>query len=385
MDAQLASMPVIDVDTHFTEPPDLWTSRAPQKLKDRAPRVVRDANGRDQWVVDDDLVFGPMGYCVIRKNAEKQYGTLCLDTFDELHPGASQARPRLALMDEHGLTFQILYPNILGFAGNNIMRLEDHELRNFCITTYNDACAELAAESDGRLYPMMLLPFWDIELAVKELARGHEELGLHGFVLTDGPETWGLPTLSQPYWDPLWSAAQERGLPCNFHIGGGGGGTPSAWNGVDMDDPACIATLSTQAFLGNQRCITNLIFSGLLDRFPSLDFVSVESGIGWIPFLLDLCEYQFDENGITSLELRPKQYFERQIYASYWFEGDAATPIAKLGEDNVMFETDFPHPTCLYPGVKQHVQDTLGGLDPRVQRKILYETAERVYNLKVSG
>ena len=152
-----------------------------------------------------------------------------------------------------------------------------------------------------------------------------------------------------------------------------------------MDDGACIATLSTQAFLGNQRCITNLIFSGLLDRFPSLDFVSVESGIGWIPFLLDLCEYQFDENGITSLELRPKQYFDRQIYASYWFEGDAATPIEKLGEDNVMFETDFPHPTCLYPGVKQHVQDTLGGLDPRIQRKVLYQTAERVYNLNVSG
>ena len=92
MDAQLASMPVIDVDTHFTEPPDLWTSRAPQKFKDKAPRVIRDADGRDQWIVDDDHVFGPMGYCVIRKNAQKQYGTLCLDTYDELHPGASQAR-----------------------------------------------------------------------------------------------------------------------------------------------------------------------------------------------------------------------------------------------------------------------------------------------------
>ncbi len=385
MDAQLASMPVIDVDTHFTEPPDLWTSRAPRKFKDKAPRVIRDTDGRDQWIVDDDLVFGPMGFCVIKKDAKKEYGTLCLDTFDELHPAASQAKPRLEMMDEHGLTFQILYPNILGFAGNHIMQLEDLELRNFCITAYNDGIAELAAEGDGRLYPMMLLPFWDIDLAVKELARGHEELGLHGFVLTDGPETWGLPTLSQPYWDPLWTAAQERGLPCNFHIGSGGGGGISAWNGVDVEDGACVATLSTQAFMGNLRCITNLVFSGLLDRFPSLDFVSVESGIGWIPFLLELCEYQFDENGVTSLKLRPKQYFARQIYASYWFESDAATPIEKLGEDNVMFETDFPHPTCLYPGVKQHVQDTLGGLDPRVQRKVLYETAERVYKLKVSG
>jgi len=344
MDAQLANMPVIDVDTHFTEPPDLWTARAPRKFKDKAPRGIRDAEGRDQWIVDDDLVFGPMGFCVIKQDAKKEYGTLCLDTFDELHPGA-----------------------------------------NFCITAYNDGIAEMAAEGDGRLYPMMLLPFWDIDLALKELTRCHEELGMHGFVMTDGPETWGLPTLSQPYWDPLWTAAQERGLPCNFHIGGGGGGSISAWNGIDLEDNACVATLSAQAFMSNLRSIANLVFSGLLDRFPSLDFVSVESGIGWIPFLLDLCEYQFDENGIKNLELRPKQYFERQIYASYWFETDAATAIEKLGEDNVMFETDFPHPTCLYPGVKQHVQDSLGGLDPLVQRKVLYETAERVYKLDVSG
>ena len=383
MDTQLASMPVIDVDTHFTEPPDLWTSRAPRKFKDKAPRVIRDAEGRDQWIVDDDIVFGPMGFCVIKRDAEKEYGTLCLDTFDELHPGASQAKPRLELMDEHGLTFQILYPNILGFAGNNIMQLENHALRNFCITAYNDGIAELAAEGDGRLYPMMLLPFWDIDLALKELTRCHEELGMHGFVMTDGPETWGLPTLSQPYWDPLWTAAQERGLPCNFHIGGGGGGSISAWNGIDLEDNACVATLSAQAFMSNLRSIANLVFSGLLDRFPSLDFVSVESGIGWIPFLLDLCEYQFDENGIKNLELRPKQYFERQIYASYWFEADAATAIEKLGEDNLLFEADFPHATCLYPGVQETIRAGLEGIEPRVQRKLLYENAAKVYQLPV--
>ena len=82
MDTQLASMPVIDVDTHFTEPPDLWTSRAPRKFKDKAPRVIRDAEGRDQWIVDDDIVFGPMGFCVIKRDAEKEAGEL-LSTLKE--------------------------------------------------------------------------------------------------------------------------------------------------------------------------------------------------------------------------------------------------------------------------------------------------------------
>jgi predicted TIM-barrel fold metal-dependent hydrolase len=392
MQTSLSGIPVIDVDTHYSEPPDLWTSRAPRKLVDRAPRVVRTPAGVDQWVVDGKHVFGPLGFCVIRKDASKKYGTLCLDTYEELHLGASQAKPRLTFMDEHGLSVQILYPNILGFAGNAIMRLEDLELRNFCVTAYNDGIAQLQAEGEGRLYPQFLLPFWDIDLTVRELVRCSEKLGLTGFVVSDAPETWGLPTLSEAYWDPLWAAAQERGLPVNFHIGGGGSGGVSIWGGVpkvqSSDSPgaflssgAKIATASVQAFMANIRCVTNLIFSGLLDRFPRLNFVSVESGVGWLPFHLDLCEYQFDESGVTSLELRPKEYFRRQIYASYWFEHDPRYTIEQLGPDNIMFETDFPHPTCLYPGIREHMQATLGSLDPSVQRKVLFENAQRVYHI----
>jgi predicted TIM-barrel fold metal-dependent hydrolase len=391
MQASLSGMPIIDVDTHYSEPPDLWTARAPRKLAGRAPRVVRTQDGMDHWVVDDKLMFGPLGFCVIRKDASKEYGTLCLDRYEELHPGASQAKPRLAVMDQHGLTLQILYPNILGFAGNAIMRIEDPELRNFCVTAYNDAIAQLQVEGEGRLFPQFLLPFWDIELSVRELERCSDRLGLKGFVLSDAPENWGLPTLSQKYWDPLWAAAQERALPVNFHIGGGGNGGVAIWGSAELDGKAApgsnlkngamIATASVQAFLGNIRCVTNLIFSGLLDRFPRLNFVSVESGVGWLPFHLDLCEYQYDESGVKGLKLRPKEYFRRQIYASYWFEHDPAYAIAQLGPDNIMFETDFPHPTCLYPGIQEHVRKTLGHLDASVQRKVLYETAQKVYKL----
>jgi predicted TIM-barrel fold metal-dependent hydrolase len=391
MQATLSGMPIIDVDTHYSEPPDLWTSRAPRKLLERAPRVTRSETGADQWVVDGKHVFGPLGFCVIRKDASKEYGTLCLDTYEELHEGASQAKPRLAMMDRHGLTVQILYPNILGFAGNAIMRIEDLELRNFCVTAYNDAIAQLQVEGEGRLFPQFLLPFWDIDLSVRELVRCSDRLGLKGFVLSDAPETWGLPTLSQHYWDPLWAAAQERGLPVNFHIGGGGTGGVAIWGspvpdakaspGSNLKSGAMIATASVQAFLGNIRCVTNLIFSGLLDRFPRLNFVSVESGVGWLPFHIDLCEYQFDESGVKGLELRPREYFHRQIYASYWFEHDPRYAIEQLGPDNIMFETDFPHPTCLYPGIQDHVKNTLGALGESVQRKVLFENAQRVYKI----
>ena len=322
--------------------------------------------------------MGQVGYCSIRPDGSKSQASIAFDSFDEVHPGAIDVAPRLDYMDEHGLSMQIVYPNILGFAGNLVMRIEDTEHREFCCRAYNDAAAEMQAESHKRLFPQAMLPFWDVPAAVSELERCHEELGLTGFVITDCTDDWGLPPLNDRHWDPLWNVAQERGLPVNFHIGGGAAPT-RLWGSYP---PArMFATLSTMSQMGNMVCVANLIFSGLLDRFPSLKFVSVESGIGWLPFMLESLEYQFDENGVTDLDLRPREYFQRQIYGSYWFEKDPSYAIKELGEDNLMFETDFPHATCLYPNVKGQMVRSLENLEPRVQRKLLYENAARVYQL----
>ena len=379
MDAALAAMPVVDIDSHFTEPPDLWTSRAPAKLRDQAPRVV-ELDGKQCWIAGPDVILAPPGLCVIRADGSKVYARVSLDSFEEMTPAATHVKDRLRQMDDLGLTLQIVYPNVLGFAGATVMGIEDVAVRNFCVTGYNDGIADLQAESGGRLFPQALLPFWDVDVAVAELVRCHDQLGLTGFTMPDKTESWGLPPLHDEHWDRLWATAQERGLPCNFHIGSGGIDANLSWSGMQLD--RWLAAMSTIVFMNNARCIVSLIFSGLLDRFPSLNFVSVESGVGYIPHLLECCEYQMNENLIDQggLKLRPKEYFRRQIYASYWFERDH-TPhaIQAVGEDNVMFETDFPHPTCLYPSVREQVQASLGGLPERTQRKVLYENAARIW------
>ncbi len=379
MEPALDALPIIDIDTHFTEPPDLWTARAPSALRDRAPRV-EDKDGVQRWIIDKDQMLSPPGFCVVKQDGEKIRGRFSLARFEEMSAAASEPQARLELMDELGLHTQILYPNILGFAGNSLMRLGDEKLRNFCISGYNDGIADFQAAGEGRLYPQCLLPFWDIDLAVKELLRC-KELGLVGFTMTDAPESWKLPYLHEPHWDPLWSTAQELGMPVNFHIGSGGFGSP-AWRG--LEGQRSLAAMSVMLFMANVRCLTNLIFSGLLDRYPELNFVSVESGIGWIPFMLEACEYQVDENFERGKgpKLRPTEYFHRQIFASFWFEKHTVErTIELLGDNNVMFETDFPHPTCLYPNVREHVEASLAGLSEKAQRKVLYENAARVYQL----
>ncbi|MBW2270981.1 MAG: amidohydrolase [Deltaproteobacteria bacterium] len=384
--AATASMPIIDIDSHFTEPPDLWTSRAPARFKETAPRLVDDpeTEGGQHWIVGDDVQLSPPGLCVIRPDNSKAYGIFTLTNMDEMTPAAVDVEARLRTLDEQGIAMQVVYPNVLGFAGATIMKIEDPELRLFCTTAYNDAAGELQQAGRGRLFSQALLPFWDIELAAKELERAHDKLGMTGFNMLDNPEEWGLPPLHDPYWDPIWSRAQERGMPCNFHIGSGGVDIGAVWPGVRPDH--YLAALASTFFLHNGRTICNLIFSGLLDRFPEQKFVSVESGIGWIPFMLQASEYQMDESMPHGggMQLRPTEYFRRQIYASFWFEKQStAHSILEVGEDNVMFQTDFPHPTCLYGNIREHVDEALADLPEKAQRKVLYENAARVYQLSL--
>jgi predicted TIM-barrel fold metal-dependent hydrolase len=384
MASPLSGIPIVDVDTHYNEPPDLWTSRAPARLRDRVPRLVRGDDGLQHWVIETGSMLMPQpGVCVIRSDGSKVFGDQSLKHLDEMHPGATDPAARLAFMDEHGIRMQILYPNLIGFAVTAFMKgVRDLGLRTFCVQAYNDHMAEVQVRGRGRLYPQAMIPIWDMDQAVAELCRVHDQLGMTGIIVPSGPETYGLPTISNPYFDPLWSAAQERGIPVNFHIGGGGANL-SPWD--TSDSSAAFAMISSLAISSNVRCVVNLIFSGLLDRFPRLNFVSVESGMNWIPFVLEMCEYQFDENGVKSLELRPTEYFRRQIFASYWFEKSPRHAIECLGDANLMFETDFPHPTCLYPSIREHVEASLGDLEPRVQRRILCENAARVYGLSLEG
>ena len=136
-------------------------------------------------------------------------------------------------------------------------------------------------------------------------------------------------------------------------------------------------------FTNNGRVMANLMMSGLLDRYPKLQFVSVESGLGWIPFLLEALEYEFSEvNTWVRLELKASEYFARNFYACFWFEQrNQSHVIRAVGVDNVMFETDFPHPTCLYPDPLEHAAKVLAGFDASSRSKIMGGNAARVYGI----
>ena len=148
-----------------------------------------------------------------------------------------------------------------------------------------------------------------------------------------------------------------------------------------------LAIGGTLLFIGNARVVTNVILAGIFDRYPKLKMVSVESGVGWIPFILEALDYEMAENAPRELDQMsklPSEYFKSNLYATFWFENNRnklPDLIESVGEDNILFETDFPHPTCLYPNPLASVVDKMATLSPEARRKIMGENARKLYRL----
>ena len=296
-----SNVKVIDVDTHLSEPEDLWTKRAPAKFKDRVPQIGT-VDGKVSWVINGNhpIGLGASASSVFHKDGRTSAGIEFVDWRNaDVIPASYDARARVALMDEAGIYAQIVYPNVMGFGGQNTASV-DPELRLISAQIYNDAMVELQEESGERLIPMATLPWWDVDAAVAEAKRAHAN-GLHGININSDPHKHRdvngkpLPDLGVEYWNPLWETCESLGLPINFHIGASEQsmdwiGT-AGWPSLSINHRSGLA--GSMMFLDNGRVIGNLIYTGLLDRFPKLKFVSVESGIGWVPFVMESLDYQF--------------------------------------------------------------------------------------------
>jgi predicted TIM-barrel fold metal-dependent hydrolase len=381
---------IVDADSHLSEPADTWTARLPAKWRDQAPKVVPNPRtGKLQWQIGDQLVasegaFSHAGW--------QEYYPSTPPSLSEADPACWDAKSRLQRMDEYGISQQILYPNLIGFH-YQAFRAYEPALRLACVQAYNDFQIEFCEADPQRLIPLMNLPFWDVDQSVMEMNRCRA-MGHKGINFGWQFDRIGLPKLRDPHWFPLLHSASELELPISFHIG---------FNSTVIEDAmkerspqssgADIVQQTALFFLGNANCIAELIMGGICERFPNLSFVSVESGFGFLPFFLQSLDWQFVNTAARAENPRwllPSEYFRRQIYSTIWFEKGVGRQI-DLYPDNVMFSSDFPHPTSLSPGpgstalsAQQTFEMNLGDLEPTVRDKVLQGTARRLYHLTVT-
>ena len=380
---------VIDADTHFTEPPDLWTSRAPAAYKDRVLHI-EERNGVPTWVVDGvELGFAKGGGVVDHDGGKIPFLDSADKGMDWVHPGAWDVNARLAVMDECGIHAQVLFPNAVGLGGHRLnTEVKDEALRLLCIEIYNDAMAQIQEESNRRFLPMPVMPAWDVDKCVKETERC-AGLGLRGINMTSDPQDLGSPDLANRDWDPFWEVCADLHMPVHFHIGSSNTAMDFYGNYFweSQDEYVKPAIGGAMLFLNSARVVINTVFAGIFDRFPALQMVAVESGVGWVPFILETMNYELLENApqhAAELSKLPSEYFRSNWHATFWFEehqGDVQGLLDKVGDDRVLFETDFPHPTCLYPSPLETVADKMRALRPETRRRVMGENAARLYRL----
>ena len=378
---------IIDADTHITEPADLWTSRVSSKWGDAVPHVRWDTEAEHEaWYVND-IKLGPA-------TGGAAYGwpehwPSMPPRLIDAHPASYDATERLKIMDASGIQAAVLYPNFGGFASTRFLKLEDPALMLECVQAYNDFVIDWIAPAPERFIPVAAMPFWDVEASAKEVARA-AGIGHRAILFSGAPHEHGMPYLADPVWNPIWTAAQDAGLSVSLHAGSGDLTEMLNPKRMELEGGAVTSARASVVGIGdNYRHVVDLLMSGILPRFPELQVVSVESGIGWIPYTLESLDYHFEKAEVRrnnpEFKMLPSEYFRTQMYASYWFERMAPRLLLdEIGVDRILFETDFPHPTCLGPEeVGEVVSDVLGDQTAAVRDAILWRNAAELYRVAV--
>ncbi len=197
--------------------------------------------------------------------------------------------------------------------------------------------------------------------------------------------------LADPHWEPLWHTAEDLGLSINFHVGSGGPG--DMFQGYkDNGQQANYAKDTVKLFMGNVNGVLEVIISGICHRHPNLNFVSVESGVGWVPYMLEAIDWQWLNSGVRQehpeMDLLPSEYFKRQVYACFWFEQQSAIDAMRALPDNLLYMTEFPHPRSMAPGPasvsqlpRDYIEDVFSQVPEETQHKVLHDNAARIYHL----
>jgi predicted TIM-barrel fold metal-dependent hydrolase len=385
VDPLFAGIKIVDCDTHFTEPADLWVANAPAGMKDKMPHVER-LDGVDKWVcMGRD--FGSMGGNVIGKDKNKLLGRLAYRNYDQIAPGSFDVKERLKDMDDMGIWGHVCFQNGGVTQAGSLVALNDEPLAVAITQIFNDACKDRMEASGGRINGMATLPYWDKKLLNAEMRR-IADLGLKGVVLPDRPERisqgyLGTDGKINPFWEEVFEICNAQGIPFNFHLNSSLDAESAMWDNLGFDQRLPMSALLHH--IGCAATMSNFMITGILDKYTDLKIGLIESGAGWVPFWLEGMEHQLDEFRTLvnrNLQMRPKEYFKRHFWVSFWFEEVGPTKLLDdIGVDKLLFETDYPHPTSLYPGVQDKLVKVLGHRDYATRKRVLQDNAAELFNL----
>jgi predicted TIM-barrel fold metal-dependent hydrolase len=389
----------VSLDDHVIEPPDVWASRLPARYRDTGPRVedlplgtaiLDGGKFKEQPGTDGPLVsywrYEDLFMSVKRLSTAVGFPgdavTLGGVRYEEIRPGCYQPGPRLDDMDLNWTEASLCFPNFPRFCGQTFAEAHDKDLALLCVQAYNDwMVEEWCAGSGGRLLPLCLVPLWDADLATAEVERNAAR-GVRAIAFSEIPAYLGLPSVHSGYWDRFFATCAATGTVLCLHIGSG---TKMPRTSDDAPDAVSVS-------MGFGNCVGSLadfIFSGVLERNPDLRLVYSEGQIGWIPFFLERADDVWQTHGAWSIDHaavpeRPSTYYYRQVYGCFFKDFHGVESLARVGVDNVTFETDYPHADSTWPHTKKLASEMFAGLDAGTVYKVVRGNAIRLLGLDLA-
>jgi predicted TIM-barrel fold metal-dependent hydrolase len=372
---------VISADCHIDLiwlPPDLFTSNASIELRDRMPYVTEGPRGRE-WVTKAgasfglDVGMGSAGRQYVPGSIHRSDRMAATGLFDKEQATARRLTDpdlRLKDQDRDGIQAEVLY-GILGATS----RLNDDEAAGAMLRIYNDWLAEFCAKHPDRYAGLACIPNHSREAAVAEIERVARRGAVRGLEIA---RKYDMTPLWDPWWDPVWDAAATSGLPLHFHTIGGARRDFSQLTGKTL--LAARAASITQFQIHMADVLMAIIFAGVLERRPHLKIVIGEAGTGWIPYILDRMDAEWeDQFKELDLKMKPSEYWYRQCYATYQSDPIGVKLLQELGVDNIMWGSDFPHPDGIYPDSQEYIEKELGHLPAETKKKIVCDNAAKLY------
>jgi predicted TIM-barrel fold metal-dependent hydrolase len=367
---------VISVDDHVIEHPRVWLDRLPAKYADVAPRIERLEDGNDFWIYEGEKA-GNFALNAVAGKEPKDFG-LDPRTYDDMLPGCHDIAERIRDMDLDGVWAQLCFPNMGGFAGRAFAISKDKELGELCVRAYNDFILdEWCAFEPTRQIPLGMLPYWDVEACVKEMTRG-AELGIKGWTFPELPDRLGLPSWHTDHWDPIWAIAQETGTPMSLHFGSGGAPVVSP-EGASTNFTVAITLFALNA----QSTMTELLLSPVFHKFPGAKVALSEGGIGWMPYILERLDYVWERHrwyNDVNKEVRPSELSKDHIWGCYISDDAGIEARHRIGVDNIMFESDYPHSDSQWPHTRKILAESLVNVPDDEARKMTEDNARKLYN-----
>lgn len=366
---------VFDADAHVVYPRDIWERFLDDRFKHRVDRIppagldtynpVR-VDGR--YTQHTTSLYGQFQKAIdwTAEDMIEQYGEVAIQGFK-----GDLVRDALAV---DGVDMAVIY------GPEYDMWLEgiDPELQAAMARAYNRWGQEMRETSGGRVLTAGPVPLNDVSRAVEEIRYGYEELGIRCFWAR--PNFFNRRNLGDAYYDPIYELLQD--LDCAFAThefmglaaqseGSDRFFTFTEWHTVVHTHETMNAMLS-------------MLVNGVFERFPKLRCAYMEAGCGWVPYWLHRIDEQLEMAGAAEfpqLTMSATDYFKRNCWTSAECEDPyVADVIGWLGDDHIVFESDFPHPDSKYPQATQHFIDLLPErISPENKRKILWDNALDLY------